>query len=92
MVFHAMLAKVTHIPGDHNQPGARWPSARRRKVIGPCLRGEEQLLQVRPGQPLQLPPLLDWKKHSSFDPRLVTICGPSARVVSNNSLNLDFAS
>ena len=25
-------------------------------------------------------------------PRLVTICGPSARVVSRNSLNLDLAS
>ena len=42
-------------------------SARRRKVIGPCLRREEQLLQVRPGHPLQPPPLLDWKEHSSFD-------------------------
>ena len=42
-------------------------SARRRKVIGPCLRREEQLLQVRPGHPLQPPPLFEWKEHSSFD-------------------------
>ena len=43
-------------------------SARRRKVVGPCLRGEEQLLQVRLGHLLQPPPLLDRKEHSSFDP------------------------
>ena len=42
-------------------------SARRCKVISPCLKGKEQLLQVRLGHPLQPAPLLDWKEHSSFD-------------------------
>lgn len=45
-------------------------SARRRKFIGPCLRGEQQLFQVRPGHPLQPPPLLDGKEHNSFDATL----------------------
>ena len=40
---------------------------RRCKVIGPCFRGEQQLLQVRLGQSFQPLPLLDRKEHSSFD-------------------------
>ena len=45
-------------------------SARRRKFIGPCLSGEQQLFQVWPGHPLQPPPLLDGKEHNSFDATL----------------------
>ena len=41
-------------------------SARRCKVFGPRFRGEEQILQVRPGHPLQSPPLLDGKEHGGF--------------------------
>ncbi len=41
-------------------------SPRWRKVLGPCLRGEEDLLQVRPAHPLQPAPLLDGKEHCGF--------------------------
>ena len=43
---------------------------RRRKVLGPCLGGEEELLQVRPSHPLQPSPLLDGKEHCGFHPAL----------------------
>lgn len=43
-------------------------SSRRRKVIGPCPRREEQLLQVRPGHPLHSLPLIDRNEHSDFRP------------------------
>ena len=45
-------------------------SARRCKLLGPGLRGEEQFLQVRLGHPLQSPPFLNGKEHSSFYPSL----------------------
>ena len=45
-------------------------SARWRKLLGSRLGGEEQLLQVRPGHPLQPPPLLDGKEHSGLDSAL----------------------
>ena len=45
-------------------------SARRCKVFHPRLRGEEQLLQVRPAHPLQPPPLLDGEEHCRFHPAL----------------------
>ena len=45
-------------------------SARRSEVIGPCLRSEEQLLQVWPSHPLQPPPLLDGKEDGGFHPPL----------------------
>ena len=48
------------------RPAAMSP-ARRREVVGPRLRREQQLLQVRPGHPLQPPPLLDGKQNSGFD-------------------------
>ena len=42
----------------------------RSKVIGPCLRSEEQLLQARSGHPFQPSPLLDGKEHCGFHPAL----------------------
>ena len=41
-------------------------SARRREVLAPRLRGEEQFLEVLPGHPLQPSPLLDGKEHRGF--------------------------
>ena len=41
-------------------------AARRRKVLSPSLRGQEQLFQIRSGHPLQPPPLLDGNKNGSF--------------------------
>ena len=41
-------------------------SAGRGKVLGPRLRGQEQLLEVRPGHPFQLPPLLDGNEHGGL--------------------------
>ena len=42
------------------------PASRRRKVLSPSLRGQEQLLQIRSGHPLQPPPLLYGNKNGSF--------------------------
>ena len=43
---------------------------RRREVPDPCVGGQEQLLQVRPGHPLQPSPLLDGKEHGCLYPPL----------------------
>ena len=43
------------------------PSAWRRKVFCPRLRGEEQFFQVKSGHLLQPPPLIDRKEYSGFD-------------------------
>ena len=42
------------------------PLAWRHEVVGPRLGGEEQLLEVGPGHPLQSPPLLNRKEHRGF--------------------------
>ncbi len=44
--------------------------SRRRKLLSASLRGEEQLLQVGLGHPLQLSPLLDGKEHSGLNSAL----------------------
>ena len=61
---------------------------RRCERIRTRFRREEQFLDIR------LPPLLPNRRHRSIGtstavstPRLVTICGPSARLLSSNSLN-----
>ena len=45
-------------------------SARRSKLLGPCLRCEEQFLQIRPCHPLQPPPLLDGKENGGLNSAL----------------------
>ena len=46
------------------------PSAWRHQVIGPRLRSQEQLLEIRSGHPFQLPPLLDRNEHGGFNSAL----------------------
>ena len=45
-----------------------WP--RRRKLLGPCLRGEKELLHVRSGHSFQPSPLVDGKENCGFHPAL----------------------
>ena len=45
---------------------AAMPLSWRHEVVGPRFRGEEQLLEVGPGHPLQSSPLLNRKEHRGF--------------------------
>lgn len=45
---------------------AAMPLSWRHEVVGPCFRGEKQLLEVGSGHPLQSLPLLNWKEYRGF--------------------------
>ena len=92
MQCHAKLAKVTHIPSDHYQ--SVHDSCRRGGVRSSVRASGARSNSFRSGL-VNRSSLRHCSMGSSTavsTPRLVTICGPSASVVSNNSLNFDFAS